>query len=177
MIITISGLHGTGKSSVGKKIAESLGIRYYSTGDAFRDLAEEKGMTLEDFSLYVEEHPEIDNELDDRVVEMGRKGNIIVDAQLSAYLLDDVADFKILLTCPLKVRVERMMTRDESDYDEKLKETLMRENSELERFKEMYNIDLSDADKAEKLYDFVLSTEFTTVEEALEKVLEAIKKL
>ena len=41
MIITISGLHGTGKSTIGKKLAENLGIRYYSTGQAFRELANE----------------------------------------------------------------------------------------------------------------------------------------
>jgi len=32
MIITISGLHGTGKSTAGKLVAKALGLDYYSTG-------------------------------------------------------------------------------------------------------------------------------------------------
>ena len=64
MIIAISGLHGTGKSTIAKKIAEKLGIRHYSTGDAFRELAEEMNMTLEEFTAYVEKNPEIDKKLD-----------------------------------------------------------------------------------------------------------------
>ncbi|MGV9204963.1 MAG: AAA family ATPase, partial [Promethearchaeia archaeon] len=82
MIITLSGLHGTGKSSVGKKIADNLNYDYYSTGQAFRDLAEEKGFSLEEFSEYVEKNPEIDKQLDQRVKNLAKKGNIVIDSQL-----------------------------------------------------------------------------------------------
>ena len=108
MIITISGLHGTGKSSVGKKIAEKLGYDYYSTGQAFRDLAKEHEMSLEEFSDYVENNPQIDEKLDQKVIELAEKGDIVIDSQLGGHLLQDIADFKILLTAPLKIRVKRM---------------------------------------------------------------------
>ena len=58
MILTISGKHGSGKSVIGKKIALALDIKYYSTGQAFRDLAKEMNMSLEEFTKYVENHPE-----------------------------------------------------------------------------------------------------------------------
>ena len=57
MIITISGLHGTGKTTAGKLVAKALGLNYYSTGQAFRDLAKEMEMNLQEFSRYVEKHP------------------------------------------------------------------------------------------------------------------------
>ena len=156
MIITISGLHGTGKSTIGKKIAEALGIKYYSTGQAFRDLASNMNMTLEEFTKHVETHQEIDNKLDEKVVDVAKKGNIIIDSQLSGYLLEELADFKILLTCPLKTRVKRMLERDQTTFEDMLKETSIREYSELRRFKRLYDIDLNDK---ENIHDLIIDTE------------------
>ncbi len=171
MILSISGLHGTGKSTIAKLIAIKLGIRYYSTGQAFRDLAQEMNMTLEEFSKFVEENPEIDKDLDNKIIGIAQKGNIIIDSQLSGYILNSIADFKISLICPLEIRVKRMTERDNTSYDEKLKETKVREKSELERFKHLYNIDLSDQQEIQKLYDLIIETENLTVEEIVEKIL------
>ena len=114
MIITISGLHGTGKSTIAKLIAEKLKIQYYSTGQIFRVLALETNMTLEEFTEYVEENPDIDKKLDSKIIEIAQKGNIVIDSQLSGYILKTIADFKILLTCTLETRVKRMSERDSS---------------------------------------------------------------
>ncbi len=176
MIITISGLHGTGKSTIGKIIAEKLGIQYYSTGQAFRDLAKEMNMTLEEFTLYVERNPGIDKKLDDKINQIAQQGNIIIDSQLSGYILKSSADFKILLTCPLETRVKRMAERDNTNYEVKLKETKLRENSELERFKTLYNIDLGDQEDLNKIYDFIIKTENLTIEEIVEKILTILEK-
>jgi cytidylate kinase len=176
MILTISGLHGTGKSTIGKKIAQRLGIRYYSTGQAFRDLAAEKGLTVEEFTKYVENDPSIDKKLDEKIIEIAQQGNIIIDSQLSAYILETIADFKILLICALKTRVERMAQRDNTTFDEKLKETKIREKSELERFKKLYNIDLSNTQKQEKLYNLIIDIGEMTIEEVEAKILDTLKQ-
>ncbi len=176
MIITISGLHGTGKSSVGKLVAEALKIKYYSTGQAFRDLAKEMNMTLEDFTDYVEKHPEIDNKLDDKILEMAKEENILVDSQISAYLLKDIAHFKILLTCPLETRVKRMTERDNRSFEESYKETTIREKSELERFKRLYGIDLNDQEKAKKIYDLIFDTNNKSIDQAVSIILNKIRK-
>jgi len=175
-ILTISGLHGTGKSTIGKLISQKLGIKYYSTGQAFRDLAKEMNLTLEDFSEHVEKNPEIDKKLDDKINEIAQIGNVIIDSQLSAYFLKSVADLKILLTCPLNIRIQRMIERDHTLYDEKLKETLMREESELERFKELYKIDLNDSKKNSEIYDLIIDTSNLTIEEIVDKILTKLKK-
>lgn len=175
MIITISGLHGTGKSTIGKLIAQKLKFHYYSTGQAFRDLAQEMNMTLEEFTEYVEKNPEIDKKLDSKIIEIAQKGNIIIDSQLSAYILKSIADFKILLICPIETRVKRMAERDNTNFDDKLKETALREKSELERFKSLYQIDLSDFEKSGLIYDLVINTENLTVEEILQKILVALE--
>ncbi len=106
IIITISGFHGTGKSTIAKLLANKLGILYYSTGQAFRDLAKESNMSLEEYTRFVEKHPDVDKELDNKVVEMAKKGSIIIDSQLSGHILKSIANFKIQLTCSLEERVK-----------------------------------------------------------------------
>ena len=176
MILTISGLHGTGKSTIGKLISQKLGLKYYSTGQAFRDLANDMNFTLEEFTDYVEKNPDIDRKLDDKIIEIALKDNILIDSQLSAYLLESVADFKILLTCSLEIRVKRMTERDDVLYDDKLKETTIREKSELARFNKLYDIDLNDQSKVEKIYDLIIDTSELTIEEIFELIFSDFKK-
>jgi cytidylate kinase len=175
-IFTISGLHGTGKTSVGKRLAELLSIRYYSTGKAFRELAKEFNLSLEDFTKYVEQNPQIDKILDQKIINIASEGNILIDSQLGGKILENTAEFSILLTCPLEIRVKRMAERDNSSYEEKLKETIFRERSEFQRFKSLYNIDLKDKKQVNKIYDLIIDTQNLTIEEVVKKIISVIEK-
>ena len=175
MILTISGLHGTGKSTVAKNIAVSLGLKFYSTGDAFRELGKDMNMTLEEFTQYVEKIPEIDLKLDDKILTIAKQGNVIIDSQLGGFLLESIADFKILLTCSLETRVKRMAERDQTSYEESLKETSLREKSELERFKKLYNIDISDQLKIKKTFNLIIDTENLSIQEVIDKILNSLE--
>ena len=174
MIITISGLHGTGKSTVGKLVAKALGLDYYSTGQAFRDLAKEMEMNLQEFSRYVEEHPNIDKQLDKKIIKIAEKNNILIDSQLSGHILRNVADFKIHLTCSLETRVRRITDRDQSSYEQKMKETLIRESSELERFKKLYDINLDDLEEIKLFHDLVIDTEGLSIDEIVELIVSKL---
>ncbi|MBD3342240.1 MAG: AAA family ATPase [Candidatus Lokiarchaeota archaeon] len=174
MIIAISGLHGVGKSTIGRMLADHFNLEYYSTGQTFRDLAEEMDMTLEEFTDFVEEHPEIDRKLDKKVKEKAQNGNILVDSQLSGFLLEDLADYKILLASDLETRVSRMAERDDTSYNEKLKETLSREKSERDRFKELYEIDLGNKENVQEVYDIILPIDDMTIEEVFNKLVALI---
>ena len=175
MIISISGFHGTGKSTIAKKIAEALNYDYYSTGNAFREKAKEMHMSLEEFTRYVENHTEIDNELDEKIISVAKKGNIVVDSQLSGFLLTSIANLRIILTCPLETRVKRMAERDGTSYNEKMEETVMREQSEAIRFKELYNIDLNDVNQIKEAHDVMLATEGLSIEQVFKNAMHVIK--
>jgi len=175
MIITISGLHGTGKSTIGKKIATLYKLKYYSTGQVFRELAKEYVMDLEEFSKYVEKNPEIDKKLDEKILDIAHQDNILIDSQLSAFILKNKADFKILLTCSTDTRVKRMAERDQNSFQEKIKETLLREKSEEERFKKLYDIDLNDPIVLENTYDLILDTTNLEIEQVIEEIVKFIK--
>lgn len=177
MIITISGLHGTGKSTIGKLIAKALGLTFYSTGEAFRELAYKQKMSLKEFTKYVENNPNIDLELDEKIVEIAKKGDVLIDSQLSGFLLEDIADFRIYLVCPIDVRVNRMGSRDQTPYKEKLKETTLRERSEAIRFKKLYNIDLTDMNKINENFDLIINTENLSIEEVVDIILKKLKEV
>jgi cytidylate kinase len=174
MIITISGLHGTGKSTIAKILAEKLDYNYYSTGNAFRSLAEEFEMDLKKFTKYVEQHPEIDEQLDKKIVAMAKKGNIVIESQLAGHILSDKADFKVLLICPLEIRVKRMAERDQTLFNAKMEETIARENSERDRFYKLYKIDLSDNENIKSLHNLVIDTQDLSIEEIVELILSEL---
>jgi predicted cytidylate kinase len=134
-------------------------------------------MSLEEYTSFVEKHPDIDKKLDNKVVKMAKKGSIIIDSQLSGYILKSIANFKIQLTCSLEVRVKRMAARDQTSYEEKLKETTIREKSELERFKKLYNIDLSDKKTTTEFFNLIINTEHLTIEEIVDKILTELNKI
>ncbi|GAG64839.1 unnamed protein product, partial [marine sediment metagenome] len=81
------------------------------------------------------------------------------------------------LTCPLEERVKRMTARDQTSYEEKLKETTIREKSELERFKKLYNIDLSDKNSTTEFFDLIIDTESLSVEEVMQIILKELKRI
>lgn len=160
VVISISGLHGAGKTTVAKYLAQKFKLQYVGAGDVFRKMAAERGMTLEEFSRYAERHPEIDTMIDRRTVREARGKKVLVDARLGGWMVKK-ADLKILLTAPLKTRAERIARREKRDYDEVLKETITRERSEAKRFKKLYGIDVND----HSVFDLVLNTERLSIRE------------
>ena len=175
MIISFAGLHGTGKSTIAKKIAKYYNYIFYSTGMVFRDLAKEKNMSLEDFSRYAETHPEIDQELDDKIISMAKTGNSYVfDGQLPAFMLKDLNNYCILLTCDNDVRLTRMAKRDEKSLEDQKKETIAREDSERERFIQLYNLDILDPGKILETFDLIIDTSTLKIEDVFKICLAAI---
>jgi cytidylate kinase len=171
VVVAVSGPHGAGKTTVARFLAKKLGLRYLSAGDVFRRMAAERGVSLEEFSRYAEKNVKIDEGIDRRTVEEARRGNVLVDARLAGWLLND-ADLKILLTAPLEVRVRRIAEREGRPYEEVLRETVKRERSEEKRFKKLYGIDLSDLSP----FDIVLNTERISIEE-MKKISLAVARV
>ena len=177
MNLVFSGLHGTGKSTIAKLIAERYHLDYYSTGDAFRELARESGMCLKDFSIYSESHPEIDLSLDEKIKNMAQsESRFVFDGQLPAFLLGDLADFKILLRCEDEVRISRMKLRDNQSYDYQKQETLVREASEWQRFLDLYQIDIQDETLIVNTYDLIVDTTTRSIDEVFEVCVRALEK-
>ncbi len=172
MIITISGNIGSGKTTVAKALAERFNLRHISAGEVFRALAKEKGMSLEEFSKYAEDNPEIDRLVDAEQVKLAEEGNCVVDGRLSAFLIKK-ADLKIWLKASLEERARRVAAREGISYEEALQKTIVREESEKKRYREIYNIDIDNLDP----YDVVLNTELWDAEATVEIISKMVALL
>ncbi len=173
LVVTIGGPHGTGKSTYAKMIAKQFGLRYVSAGQLFRDLAKEKGVTLEELSRQAAESPEIDRLLDERSAAQAAKGNAVVEGQLAAWMAKDRAQVRIYLKAPDEARFARIAHRDHVDYETAQKQTLEREQIQRERYKRYYGIDIDDMSP----YNLVIDTGNRTVESTAKELMTRIRKI
>src|SRR5215510_3330761 len=100
MIVTVSGLHGTGKSTYAAHIAKGLGLRHVSAGVLFRRIARERHVSLEVFGKEALEDPSIDRLIDEETMKEAELGDVVIDGQLAGWVLKEKSDLRIYLTAP-----------------------------------------------------------------------------
>jgi cytidylate kinase len=169
IVIAIGGLHGTGKSTYAKAVAEDLGLRHISAGQLFREIAREKNVTLEGLNEFARLDPTVDQFVDKRTKDEAAKGGVIIDGQLAAAIAGEQADLRILITAPERIRIERISKRDSISFEEALERTAKRERAERERYLKCYGIDVTDS----SMHDVVVDSSCTTVE-GTTKILKSV---
>jgi CMP/dCMP kinase len=162
MRITVSGLPGSGTTSLARHLADILQTDLISAGEVFRQMAREHGMELAEFGRLAESDPSFDRSIDDRQKEIAlAQDNIIVEGRLSGWFVPE-ADLKIWLYATLECRVTRIQTRDAIGNPEAAAEmTRERESCEAMRYKTYYEIDIANISP----YHIVLNSERFSVEE------------
>ncbi|MCS7138880.1 MAG: AAA family ATPase, partial [Crenarchaeota archaeon] len=153
-IIILTGMHGVGKSTYAKPLAEEFNLEYVSTGMVFRRIAKEKGLTISQLSEICMKTPEFDREIDSMTLSLLESGGVVLDSLLAGWFARDFESFKIFLKAPFEIRCRRIASRENRPLDEVISETISRENSEKKRFMEYYGFNIDDLD----LYDMVLDT-------------------
>lgn len=169
-LVTIGGLHGVGKSTYGRRLADAFGLDYVSTGMLFRGLAQERGLSVVELSDLSATDPSIDQMIDDSSKKLMAEGGVLLDSLLAGYFAKDYESFRIYLWAPLRVRMNRIASRECKELKEAEDETLMRERRELERFKRYYGIDVADI----SVYHLVLDTSLLSLETNLKILSQAI---
>ena len=71
-IISITGDLASGQSTVAKLISEDLNYELYRNGAYFRELAVKNNMSVTEFGEYVENHPEIDIQIEKSAAEYAK---------------------------------------------------------------------------------------------------------
>ncbi len=162
MRITVSGLPGSGTTSLAEHLSELNGIELISAGEVFRSLAAERGMDIAEFGKIAEKDPSFDRMIDERQKEIAlANDHIIVEGRLSAWFVPE-ADLKIWLFAPLETRVARIQSRDTiSDLFRAADLTREREACEAIRYQTYYGIDISDMTP----YHLILNSGLLAVEE------------
>ena len=161
MRITVSGLPGSGTTSLSHYLADRHGFAMISAGEVFRQLAKEHNMELAEFGRLAEDDPAYDRMIDARQKEIAKERNdIIVEGRLSGWMVED-ASLRIWLYAPVGCRIKRIAFRDQVT-DEKTAEhlTLERETCEAGRYLSYYSIDINDL----SIYHLILNSEHWSVE-------------
>lgn len=173
MLITISGLPGSGTTTLSRLVADALGLDRLPGGEVFRQMAAESGMTLAEFGRHAQDHPEHDRELDRRLLERAREGDVVLESRLSGWLATeaDLRAVRVWVACDDEERARRVGGRDGTDVDTALADNAAREALERARYLELYRIDLTDL----SIYDLVLDSSTDTAEALAGQVVEAAR--
>ncbi|HJH29195.1 MAG TPA: cytidylate kinase [Methanosarcinaceae archaeon] len=153
MLLSMSGLPGSGTTTVSKLLAKHFGVDLVNAGDVFRGFAKEHGMTLIEFGKLAESDASIDVKIDERQKEIANTRNdIILEGRLAGHMAENA--LKVWIKSPINVRVKRISGREDASFDVMLDETIKREASEAVRYKEIYDIDIDDL----SIYDLVIDS-------------------
>ena len=155
IVVCISGMAGTGKSTLAKKLAKKYKLRYYSGGDALKAFAADEGYnsssrgwweSTEGLSFLEkrEKNLKFDKAVDDKLLEYAQQGHVLLDSWTMPWLLK--TGFKIWLVASIKKRAERIAKRDKITINEAL--CVLKEKEA--RTKTIYK----------KLYGFALGEDF-----------------
>ena len=175
MIVTISGIAGSGKSSVARQLAKALGFKHYSVGDLMRTMAEEKGVSLLKLGEMAETDESIDKELDARQVKLGKEGdNFVIDSRLGFNFIPK--SVKVFLDVSLDVGAKRILEEGRknevySDVAESVSKIKERIKSEDKRYKSYYDLDYHDASH----YDLVVDTSEVDVDVVVGKIIDFLE--
>lgn len=169
MKITLTGLGGTGTSTVGRMIAEQLGITFKSGGSFQREAAAAHGMSVYEWDEYVKSHPEHDlqvEEMQKRFV--SETPAYVLESRLSWFVAPEA--FNVRMDCDFEVRIQRIANREGISFDDAKKLNIERVNTYNDRFGSLYNIpDFVGLDDSR--FDFVIDTSTISPREVAEVII------
>ena len=169
--ISLAGDLGSGKSTVGKILAERENLQFYSTGTIQRNIAAQYGMTTYELNKYMETHPEIDDEIDNGLRNLEKTdNNVIIDSRMAWHFVP--SSFSVYMTTDILVSAKRIMDakRDSepfSSIEEAVNSLKARRASESKRYLELYGVDIKDMNN----YKFVIDTSIRTPDEVANEIL------
>jgi cytidylate kinase len=151
IVICISGMTGSGKSTVAKRLADKYGLDYFSGGNALKTLAQEEGYnpdvtgwweTAEGLRFLQQRmgDPAFDKRIDEKLLELTEQGNIILDSWTMPWLLN--GGFNVWLEASPQVRAKRVMNRDSISIEEAVKALTEKDERTRQIYKSLYGFDL-----------------------------------
>jgi cytidylate kinase len=174
IVVCISGMAGTGKSTLAKKLAKKYDLRYFSGGDALKAVAKDQGYDSTSrgwwespeglrFLEKREKNLEFDKAVDDKLLEHAQQGHVLLDSWTMAWLLK--TGFKIWLAASVEKRAERIAKRDKIPLKEALRVLKEKEARTKAIYKKLYGFKLGEDFEP---FDLVLDTDNLTAAEVFQ---------
>ena len=158
--ISLAGDLGSGKSTVGKILAEEYGAQLYSTGTIQRKIATEMGMTTLQLNQYMETHPEIDGKIDDGLRALEKEPlDLIIDSRMAWHFVP--SSFSVYMMADAYISAERIMNagRESEPFasvEEAVRSVSDRRKSEMLRYSHLYGVNIKDMEN----YVYVIDTSY-----------------
>lgn len=183
IVICICGMAGSGKSTLAKKLAEKYGLKYYSGGDALKALALEEGHKIsksgwwesEEGKRFLEKRgkdPKFDKAVDEKLLELAKKGNVILDSWTMPWLLKE--GFKVWLEASPERRAERVAMRDRISVKEAFNALKNKEEQTKAIYKKLYGFSLGEDFSP---FHLILDTDNLKAEEVFQVLCMVVENL
>jgi len=183
IVLCISGMTGSGKSTVAKRLAAKYGLGYFSGGNALKTLAQEEGYdpdirgwweTPQGLKFLQQRmgDPAFDKRIDKKLLEVAEEGNVVLDSWTMPWLLNE--GFKIWLEASPQVRAKRVVKRDGISIEEAVKALKEKDEKTRAIYKSLYGFDLGHDLSP---FDLVLATDELDPDEVFHAVSLVIDRL
>lgn len=179
-LITIAGSLGSGKSSTAKEVARSLGYKHFSSGDLFRQIAAERGESVEATNISAEAKRDIDYKVDELLQRMGKsESKLVIDSRMAWHWMPD--SFKVFLTIDIDSAAQRIFqdvlkqsrVSEHAESVEDVRASIERRfASEQKRYFSLYGVNPTDPEN----YDLVIDTKDNDLSGVAETVLKKYKE-
>lgn len=167
--VAISGKSGCGNTTVSTLLSQKLGITLINY--TFRQLAAEKGLTLQQVIENAKTDDSYDIYTDTHQVELAKETSCVLGSRLAIWMLKE-ADLKVYLLASDDIRASRILNREGGDIEEIKRFTAFRDSQDSARYKKLYNIDNTDYSAA----DIVIDTADKNPEQITELIIEELIK-
>jgi cytidylate kinase len=183
ILICISGMAGTGKSTLSRKLAQKYNLKCYSGGDALKELAAGEGYQASsegwwespeglNFLTKRANDPKFDKTVDAKLLEYAQQGNVLLGSWTMPWLLKD--GFKIWLMASIEKRAQRVAQRDKISVQEAQKVLGEKESRTKSIYKKLYGFALGEDFTP---FDLVLDTDNLNAQEVFEALCRVIDNL
>ncbi len=183
VIICVSGMTGSGKSTVAKRLADRYGLDYFSGGNALKSLAQEEGYksditgwweTTEGLRFLQQRMGDsaFDKKIDEKLLEFAEQGNVVLDSWTMPWLLKE--GFKVWLEASPLVRAKRVSNRDSISIEEAIKALNEKDEKTRQIYKNIYGFDLGNDLSP---FNLVLSTDKLEPNEVFHAVFLVIDRI
>jgi cytidylate kinase len=182
MRITISGMPGSGKTTVAKMLSDKLKLKHYYIGAMRREIARQRGITLNELNRLGESDPSTDKVVDDYLINLGKtEDDFIAEGRTASYFIPN--SIKIFIAVDVRVGAGRILKdavekgkaqeRNEkvaASVDGQAKLLQERIDSDKLRYKRYYGSTMFER----KMYDLWLDSTDMIPEQVVSQIMEFI---
>lgn len=171
MSIVISGWPAVGKTTIAENLAKDFNLKLWNGGDILKMMAYERGYSsslnhdwwdTEEAAKFMKErndNPNFDREVDNRLIELVKEGNVVITSYTLPWISDATINF--WLQGSVDNRSKRMSMRDKIDINTAKKIVQRRDVENKLIYQKLYQFEFGER---LDVFDFAMNTDILSLE-------------